>query len=130
MKRTSSKARMGILLLLLTACSPEGGGPAPSQPVPTIDHSPELQAKRSTMIAKLRKAGIWGDVTCSGDYGTVKIRPGFYALDFDDKKTFISVVYAYCLDGSNPYAGVSLIDIKTGNEVGVFNGITGLKLKE
>ena len=58
------------------------------------------------------------------------MRPAFYALDFDIKDKFVSVVYAYYFDGTNIADSVRVIDSNSGKEVGNYSPLNpGLKMK-
>ncbi len=96
-----------------------------------VDKSEKMQADRKKFIEGLIQRGVWGKVTSSpGGLPKIWVRPGFYALDFDDKQVFVGVVYAYYFDGKDPLDSVRLIDNNTGKEVGSYNPtLGGLKLK-
>jgi len=54
------------------------------------------------------------------------VRAAFYELDFSDKQTLASLVYAYFF-GPQQYGLVRLIDSRTGKTIGSFSS-SGLSL--
>lgn len=98
---------------------------------PTIDKSAQMQQKRADLIGKLMAAGVFDKSESRGDtLVRLWVRPAFYGLDFDDKKNFSSLVYAYYFDGSNPYLDtVILHDVRTNKEIGSYNASSGLDLE-
>ena len=86
-----------------------------------IDKSAEAQAGRKALIAKLIREGVFQKVEVPGNLPRLWVRPGFHALDFDQKKTFVAVVYAYYFAGSKMTDSVLIYDSLTGKEIGIFN---------
>ena len=67
--------------------------------------------------------------TEGGQVPKVWVRPGFYILDFDQKQTFLGVVYAYYSVENPTLVVVSIRDAMTNKEIGTFDPERGLKLK-
>lgn len=94
-----------------------------------VDQSPTMQAERKEMIESLQEKGVFGKVKCSeAGAATVVVRPGFYRLDFEQKKAFASVLGAYCFDPKWGIVSVDLVDSKTNKDVGSY-GLLGLRLE-
>lgn len=94
----------------------------------TIDKSAEKQAGRERLIEKLHKERVFQKVVVPGNLPRLYVAPRFYTLDFDMKKNFVSVVYAYYFDGKNITDSVRIFDSKSGKEIGSFSLPQGLKL--
>ena len=63
-------------------------------------------------------------------YAHVWVTPLFNSLNFDDKATFINVVYAYYISENPKSDIVTLYDSQTGKEIGTYASVYGgLKLK-
>lgn len=105
--------------------------PAPSvvAPAPTVDKSPEKQKARTELITKLQGLRVFGEYRCRTSGATLEVRPAFMALDFKDKQQFASVVWAHCFDGTEKYVSVSLVDVRTGKDVGTFSAENGLRME-
>lgn len=109
------------------------GGPKsiasrPAQ-VATIDKSAAMQADRKKLIEKLIGEGVFQKVETPGTLPRLWVRPRFYAAEFDQKQSFVSVVYAYYFDGSNETDSVRIFDSRSGKEVGSYSAVQGgLKL--
>jgi hypothetical protein len=113
------------------------GGPksvatsTPAAPVATIDKSAAMQADRKKLIEKLIGEGVFQKVEVPGTLPRLWVRPRFYAAEFDQKQSFVSVVYAYYFDGSNVTDSVRIFDSRSGKEVGSYSAVQGgLKLNE
>ncbi len=89
--------------------------PAPS---PTVDKSPAMQEGRSKLLQKLINAGVFMKTGVPGSLPRVWVARGFYGLTFDQKQSFVGVVYAYYLDGSDKYDSVRVYDGYTNKEIG------------
>ncbi len=99
-------------------------------PAPEIDKSPEMQKQREAMIQKLIQQGIFWKVEVPGNLPRLWVRPGFYQLDWDQKQTFVGVVYAYYFDGRGLTDTVRIFDDRTGKEIGDYSQVNpGLRLK-
>jgi len=60
----------------------------------------------------------------------VYVMPRFYELNFDDKASFINVVWAYHMEKNNDQdQQVQLYDSRTGKHVGGYSGFWGLVLR-
>jgi len=98
-------------------------------PVATIDKSAAMQADRKKLIEKLIGEGVFQKVETPGTLPRVWVRPRFYAAEFDQKQSFVSVVYAYYFDGSSEADSVRIFDSRSGKEVGSYSAVQGgLKL--
>jgi hypothetical protein len=98
----------------------------PPQPAkPTLDKSEKAQADRAALCTKLMEKGIFKSV----ETGKVVVGLPFYALDFEAKQNFISVVHAWSFDGTNKYDTVKVVNVKTGKTIGTFSQSTGLVLE-
>ena len=120
---------LALTAMLLSGC----GTPAPTTPTPTPPPiSPEeqkLQEQRYTFIQDMIAEGIFLKVEQPADFPHVWVTSVFYALNFEDKQAFISVVYAYYSTQDPEADMVVLYDSKTGKKVGVFAEVYGgLKL--
>jgi len=111
--------------------SPPGSAPASVwAPVATIDKSPAMQADRKKLIEKLIEQGVFQKIEVPGFLPQLWVRPGFYIADFDQRESFVSVVYAYYFDGSDPTDSVKLFDSQSGKEVGSYSIVAGgLKMR-
>ena len=94
-----------------------------------VDHSPAVQAKRLALIQQVMATGIFTKVDASKYAAHAWVGPAFYAIDFDTKRTFVALVYAYYFDGSHAGDLVILKDSMTGKKVGTFTAISGLELE-
>ena len=92
-----------------------------------LDKSLKKQAERKEFIEKLIRKGILYKLVTPGEIPHIYVAPGFYSLNVDDKQSFISVVYAYCLAHDSRVNIVALYDSKSGKNIGSFNE-GGLKL--
>ena len=123
-----------ILMFFVVANDPEGSGelaaPAPAKvEAPSIDRSPEKQAAREKLIGELQARGIFANAECRGMAADVWVRPAFTALDFEDKQSFVSVVYAWCHENTELGRFVRVRDVRTNNELGMYTADFGLKLE-
>lgn len=133
-------ARMALVALLTTAIgfayfapkgepdvqkSPQASTPAPSAkksaPQPTVDKSEAAQQKRWALIQKLIKERVFLKIEMPGSLPRLWVAPRFHSLDFDTKRSFVSVVYAYHFDGANLSESVRIFDGRTGKEIGSFS---------
>ena len=108
---------------IVGACDLNDKAPATSAgkvSAPRVDRTPAKQKERWAFIEKMVRQGVASKVECPGSVARMWVGPVFYRLDFDDKQTFVSVVYAYYYDGSRDEDFVKLLDSKSGNEVGTF----------
>ncbi len=114
-------AAVGIPCLLLAGLYlvSQPGGQDAVAPQSTVDHSPEMQQRREAFIAKLQSAGVFTRVENRGG-GLVRVWTGtaFDGLDFQDKQTFLSLVYAYYFDGNGFADTVYIYDGRSGKEIG------------
>jgi len=101
---------------------------APAAKRVTIDNSPETRAKREKLLRDLLNQGVFQKIDVPGTNPRVWVTPKFYALDFDTKKSFVSVVYAHYL-GDEEFGSVNLVDSKTGRKVGRFSTVSGLEME-
>lgn len=104
--------------------------PPPPPPKPTIDKSPEMQAKRLALIQELVDKGVFYKVEKPGSVPHVYVTAVFRAIPFDAKQNFVGTVYGYYFDGSNFMDNVVLRDALSGKQVGSFSKDSGLELDE
>jgi hypothetical protein len=110
---------------------PEPAKPVPQKPaaVPGLDRSPGKQAKRADFIKRLQATDYIGDVSGpKAGIVSVFVKPSFMVGDYKDKANVISVIYGYYFDGTNTSETVYLRDSRSGNGVGTFNSMRGLKM--
>jgi len=125
MKKLMIIGLLFMLFSLLACASPTSTHTS----IPSMDSSPEMQAKRLNLINKLISEGIFYKVEKPGDYAHVWLTPLFHSLDFEDKESFVSVVYAYYISRDSKADTVILYDSKTGKHIGVYAELYGgLKL--
>lgn len=113
---------------LSTHKTERGTSPAPQVQTATIDKSEAAQKKRYDLIQKLMNEEVFAKIETPAKAPHVWVAPRFYRLDFDDKQTFLGVVYAYAYDGSDPYDLIILKDSRSGKDIGTFTKAFGLKL--
>ena len=103
---------------------------APPPKKPAVDQSPAMQNRREALLKKLMRSGIIKSVELSSPgVALMTVRAPFYALDFEAKQQFASLVYAYFFDGTKPLDGVVLLDSLTGKTIGHFDPSMGLRLE-
>jgi hypothetical protein len=96
---------------------------------PTAD--PQMQAQRQEFIRKQIESGIFQKIEIPGNLPHLWVTPRFKNLDFDTKKKFVSVVYAYYISQNPSFNIVVLYDSQTGKKTGQFSEQAGqLELKE
>jgi hypothetical protein len=118
------------VLLLATGCSGTTTSKVNIAPTKQYTATPEMQQQRLDLINKLIAQGIFSKVEKPASLPHVWITTAFKALSFDDKNTFIGVVWSYyiCQDASADI--VVLYDNLTGKEYGTYAEVYGgLKLK-
>lgn len=94
-----------------------------------IDKSAEAQKKRKDLIDRLIERGLFEKIEMPGSLPRLWIKSAFYALEFDAKESFVSVVYAYYFDGNDLTDSILIFDSKTGKEVGSYSSENpGLRL--
>lgn len=119
----------GVYGLVANPKLPSGssGTVVEARKVATIDKSAEMQADRKAFIEKAIANGAFQKIEIPGSLPRLWVKPGFYTLDFDDKASFVSVVYAYYFDGSNSRDVVRIFDSKSGKSIGAYSDL-GLNL--
>ncbi len=119
----------GFLFILSVAGSPRRAGmPTATTTGTAIDRSPAMQAKRLKIINGLIKDRVFHKTAMPDKIPSVWVAPGFYDLSFDDKQSFVSVVYAYYFPTNSGDNYLLIKDSRSGNIVGSFNSQTGLKM--
>jgi hypothetical protein len=93
--------------------------------IPTSTVSPELQTERLDFINQMISQGYFQKVEKPADYPHTWVTSLFMALDFKDKESFVSVVYAYYISDDPNADMVVLYDSKTGKQVGVYAAVYG-----
>lgn len=133
-KKTSGCAVVGAVLFALVTIGwvmitieDHDGTSKPASSKLLIDKSPAKQREREKLIAELEGLGVVGKVDCRRGVADAWVKSGFYALPFDRKKDFTSVVYAYCFNDEN--AVVHLKDHFSGKDVGTYGVYTGLEIE-
>jgi hypothetical protein len=91
--------------------------------------SAEKKARRAALIENLRAEGVFGKIACRSRAADAWVMPRFYALAFDDKQAFVSVVYAHCFGPTSSDGFVTLRDNQSGKDIGTFWGARGLELE-
>ena len=87
------------------------------------------QPERKKYIEELIEKGVFQKVEATGSLPHLWVEPTFYALDFETKQTFVSVVYAYYVTMDDQYTLVKLNDGRSGKEIGKYAPVYGgLKL--
>jgi hypothetical protein len=97
------------------------------KPLIQIDKSAEMQQGRLKLLEKLKAQGVFQKVEIPGDLPRLWIAPRFHSLNYEQKEKFVSIVYAYYLDGYSITDAVRIYDGKTGKEIGDYSS-QGLKL--
>ena len=110
-----------IVWMVVAGLAPVSPPPSAVQPVARLDKSPAAEARRKALIEKLIREGIFQKIETPGNLPRLWVRSAFHELDFDQKKTFVEVVYAYYFDGSDRTEWVRIFDSQTGKEIGGFN---------
>ena len=86
-----------------------------------IDVSPEMQAKRKNAIEKLIRKGVFYKIEIPGSLPRVYVGDLFYMAEIDQKRLFISIVYAYYNTNDPSMDVVGIRDSRTGKEIGTFS---------
>lgn len=114
-----------------TPVAPPAASPQPRATAavtrPTVDKSPEMQKGREVFIEKMKLLNVIQKIETPGNLPRVYVAPAFYAADFDSKRNFMSVVYAYHFDGSGISDLVRIYDGRSGKEIGTYSP-AGLRL--
>ncbi len=88
-----------------------------------------MQDDRLALINDLMNKGIFYKISKRSKFPHLYVKPRFYSLNFDDKQSFVSVVYAYYLTKDPKATMVVLFDSRTNKKIGVFSKVDrGLKL--
>ena len=96
--------------------------------VPEVDRSPAEQKKRRALLADLTNKGIFIRAELPDNLPRLWVGPAFHSLELHTKETYVSIVHAYYLDGSDQHASVRIFDGRTNKEIGDFTLAAGLKL--
>lgn len=96
---------------------------------PKYTASPELQQQRLTWINNAIAEGIFYKVEVPGSVPHLWVTPTFMGLSYDDKESFVNVVWSYYICQNPDYDTVILYDSISGKQVGEYS-VTygGLKL--
>lgn len=99
----------------------------PSQ-VAVIDKSEKMQASRKKLMQQMiEERHFFTKIVRNGDtMPRAWATPAFLSLTFDQKQSFLGVIYAYYLTG-NSDDSVAIIDTVSGKEIGRFN-TNGLRM--
>lgn len=117
-----------ILIAALFSMTQQNEPKRPAPAAPAVDRSTVTQQKRERLLGDLQASGVFGKYQCRDNAGTVWVKPGFYVLPFDDKQSFVSVVYAYCIGGDTS-GFIILKDDRSGKEAGTYWGNRGLVME-
>lgn len=135
--RTALAGVVVLFLLMILACGGTGSPSPKGQPstTPTEQQNegepivdPALQPDREKLLGKLIARGIFRKVEVPGTLPHVWVGPEFYALEFELKQKFVSVVSAYYVVQSETFDPVVLYDVHSGKQVGTFSGDYGLRM--
>lgn len=110
-----------VIIAVIGASLGKNGNQATPAPKPAADWSADTakQPERQRLIQSLCDKGVFKSVEYRDLGATIVVLPAFYALDFDAKQNFTSVVYAYLAAArKDKYVTVRLKDSKTGNQIG------------
>jgi hypothetical protein len=119
---------VGGVTAIVIGTMPKGPAHYPvAKSVATVDKSAGMQAQRKKLIEKLMAHGIFLKTGVPGSLPRVWVGLPFYGLPFDEKQQFVSVVYAYYLDGSSEYDLLVVYDGYTNKKIGTFT-LAGLSL--
>ncbi len=119
---------LGLVLVVLDVPPPTPAA-STSPPAPSaLKTDSETQQKRENLIRKLVEQGVFYKTEVTGTLPKLWIAPGFYALAFEEKQKFVSVVAAYYLAQSPRWNIIVLKDSRTGKPVGQFDQ-RGLRLE-
>ncbi len=99
-----------------------------------FDSSNEAQARRRELLQSLINQGVFQKVVWENGIPKIWVTPQFMLLDYDDKKLFVEVVYAFYAAkirtfGDDVVDSVSLLSSITNNRVGSYSMLGGLKIK-
>lgn len=105
------------------------------RPVATQQVDSAKQEKRRIFIEEAKRLGVFSKVDDQGgahSFVDVWVTPSFYRLDFQEKSTYVGVVWGYYFEGTEKQDGseVRVFDNYTGKQIGsysIWNG--GLKLE-
>jgi len=93
-----------------------------------VDVSPAMQAKRLQLIEQMRQNNIIQKIDIPGTIPHVWVTPVFYALNYDEKNTFIGVIAAYYSAINSSSVALTLYDSRSGKKVGYFSSELGLRM--
>lgn len=122
-----------LTVLFIASIYPWGGSTAtPRQPskAQLFAAAPEERVKqpgREKLIEKLIQRGIFQKLDRTGGYPHLWLSPAFYLLDYDQKQSFVGVVWSYCLVATGNATTLFLNDAKTGKRMGTYSEL-GLDL--
>ena len=98
------------------------------QTQPKVD--PKLQADRKAVIEKMIARGIFTKVEPGVSVPKCWAGSQFYAATFEEKSSFVGVVYAYYFpDGGSLGDLVQVKDTMTGKPIATFTRVGGLEMK-
>lgn len=117
-----------ILAIVSYATSPAPPAPSARHAVQAFDKSAPMQARREKLIADLRDQGVFTKVSCRPSGADAWTGPAFDSLEFDDRSSFMNVVYVWCYDAQRSGQFVRLKDGRTGKELGLYTAEGGLKM--
>jgi hypothetical protein len=118
------------LLFVMAWSRTDNNPPSPTTPLQTIaiDKSEKMQASRKKLMQEMiKERHFFTKIIRNGNtMPRVWATPTFLSLTFDQKQSFLGVIYAYYLTGTVDDS-VAIIDTITGKEIGRFSA-NGLRL--
>lgn len=134
---------LAFLCILSAAVAPFGPDDKPvrkPQPKMTIEKAAreayaadsQLQADRHEAIEKMIAARIIHKIATPGSVARVHVLPAFHGLTFDDKESFMGIVFAHAYElprgaTGEPGQFIRIMDAQTGKEIGQYTS-RGLSL--
>jgi hypothetical protein len=96
-------------------------------------YAEDMQAKRKALIQEMIHKGLFTKVESNQkNIAVAWVDSAFYRQSYDDKKTYINVIYAYYLEEEykkgNTMNIVILKDSRTGKKVGRYSALLGLEI--
>ena len=96
----------------------------------SLNVSADVQDDRKGFIQKLIGMNVFQKVEIPGSLPHLWVKPSFNSLSFDEKNSFVNVVYSYYYTLDSSYSIVVLYDSLSGKKIGTFSAsYGGLDLK-
>ena len=115
-----------IMILQVVIATFQNNSPSATSKIDkeTWDTEINKQPERKAMIDKLIGMGVFTKVDGTLDRPNLWVAPMFYNLDYDKKVTFSRTVYDYYIIENRGLVRLSIIDSKSGKEIGSFEANT------